>query len=152
MSRTLHPTKLISLSCVISFNSLGKRWQRLSICRNHPIIYWCINEAELMIIKMNLFICDVIQDFLSLQKLSQNIQDYSHNATPPAVQMKWFPLSCDIFTPLMKKVRDFVLLQEPSCTWWRHSASINAASQNEVIHLWCNSRLSSHWRITEQDY
>ena len=62
------------------------------------------------------------------------------------------PLSCDIFTPLMKKVRDFVLLQEPSCTWRRHSASINAASQNEVIHLWCNSRLSSHWRIMEQDY
>ena len=52
----------------------------------------------------------------------------------------------------MKKVRDFVLLQEPLCTWRRHSASINAASQNEVIHLWCNSRLSSHWRTMEQDY
>ena len=37
-----------------------------------------------------MLICDVIQDFLSLQKLSQNIQDYSHNATVPAVQMKWF--------------------------------------------------------------
>ena len=34
-------------------------------------------------------ICDVIQVFLSLQKLSDNIQDYSHNGTTPAVQMKW---------------------------------------------------------------
>ena len=40
--------------------------------------------------KINWLICDVIQDFLSLQELSHNIQDYSHNATPPAFQMKWF--------------------------------------------------------------
>ena len=40
-----------------------------------------------MIIKINCFICDVIQDLLSLQKLTQNIQDYSHNGRTPEAQV-----------------------------------------------------------------
>ena len=59
------------------------------------------------------------------------------------------PLWCDIFTSLMKKVRDYFLLQEGSRTY---SPNVTLASQNEVIHLWCNSRLSFHWRQTKQDY
>ena len=51
-------------------------------------------------------------------------------------------LWCDMFTTLMRKVRDLILLQERSHTW-RMYQSATAASQNEVINLWCHSRLSS---------
>ena len=44
--------------------------------------------------KVNSLICDVMQDLMSLQEISHNIQDYSHNGTTPAFQMKW--LLCDV--------------------------------------------------------
>ena len=46
--------------------------------------------------KMNWLICDVIQDLMWSQEISHNIQDYSHNATTPAVQMKW--VFCDVIS------------------------------------------------------
>ena len=59
------------------------------------------------------------------------------------------PLLCNIFTSLMRKVRDIVLFQEGFRTY---SPNATPASKNEVIHLWCNSRFSSHGKKTEQDY
>ena len=64
-----------------------KKQEILSSCKKNSIIYIIIHEAKLMIIKINCFIFDVIQDFLSLQKLSQNIQDYSHSGRTPEAQV-----------------------------------------------------------------
>ena len=58
-------------------------------------------------------------------------------------------LWCDIFTSVMRKVRNFIFLLEESPTY---SPNVTAASQKEVIHLWCNFTLSYHWKKTEQDY
>ena len=59
------------------------------------------------------------------------------------------PVSCDIFTSLMKNMRDLIFLQEESRTY---SLNATATSQKEVINLWCDSRLSSHWRKMEHAY
>ena len=61
-------------------------------------------------------------------------------------------LSCHIFSSLMIKVGDLILFQGSYNIWWGYSPNVTAASQNGVIYLWCNSRLSYHWRKTEQDY
>ena len=53
-----------------------------------PVIDISIDEAEVMLIKIKWFIYDLIKDFLSLHKLSYNIQDCSHNGTTITVQMK----------------------------------------------------------------
>ena len=45
-------------------------------------------------------------------------------------------LWCDIFTSVMRKVRDLIMLQEGFPTW-RTYQSATAARQNEVVPLWC---------------
>ena len=75
--RTIDPTQLFLLS-------------KLS---DYSVMYsWTGTDDT----KINLFISDVIQDLLSLQEISHNIQDYSHNGTTHAVQMKW--VLCDVIS------------------------------------------------------
>ena len=45
-------------------------------------------------------------------------------------------LWCNIFTLLMRKVRDLILLHQSSPIWPRYWQSATAASQNWVINLW----------------
>ena len=97
--------------------------------------------------QINWLMCDVILIFCSLQQLSNNVEDCSPSEIHPTVQINIF--SWDVIS---LKSWDFVFLQEWSGIWQRYSPNVTTASQNEVIHLWCDSRFSSDWRKTEHDY
>ena len=91
-NRTIYPQERIfpsKFTRVLTHRNFfwWKKQEILSSCKKNSIIYISIHEAKLMIIKINCFICDVIQDLLSLQKLSQNIQDYSHSGRTPEAQV-----------------------------------------------------------------
>ena len=74
--------------------------------------------------KINWLICDVIQDFVSLQKLSHNIQDYSHNGSTSG---GWLHIGTecgdDLFIQteinLLTKMRDWFLTEVDSVSPWR---------------------------------
>ena len=88
-----------------------------------------------MIIKINLLICDLIQDFMSLQEIITKYTGLftkrNNSCSPNEVSGLW----CDIFTSVMRKVRDLIFLRQKSHTWWKYWPNVTAARQNEVVPL-----------------
>ena len=88
--------------------------------------------------KINLFFCDVIQDFVSLQEIITKytglFTQRNHSCCTNEVSGLW----CHIFTLVMRKVRDLIFLRQESCIQQRYSPNVTAARQNEVVPLWCS--------------
>ena len=126
------------------FTSVIKSQEICCCSRSDTVFDGRIHQTRLLLAKIKWFICDVIHDFLSLQKISHNIQDYSQNGTTPTVKMMWV-ISNVIY--LHRLLERWNIL---SCC--RSNRVFNGGIQqmwlNEVIPLWCNSRFSCHWRKT----
>ena len=136
-----HPNEVILLWCHI-FPSLMRKARDLILFQGHTLFDRGIHKAWLLLAKMKWFICDVITDSHLIARrwnMTSNPQELTF--LPNEV----IPLWCCVFTSLMKKVRDLILLQEGSRTWWRYQ-STTAASQHKVINLWWYSRFSSYCR------
>ena len=83
--------------------------------------------------KFNFFICDVIRDFLSLQKIITQYTGLFTQRNHYCFPNEASSLSCDIFTSVMGKVRDLVFLQEGSLTY-----SPNATATSQIKWFICD--------------
>ena len=89
--------------------------------------------------KFNFFICDVIWDFLSLQKIITQYTGLFTQRNHYCFPNEASSLSCDIFTSVMGKVRDLIFLQEGSLTY-----SPNATAASQMKWFICDVIPDSH--------
>ena len=119
--------------------------QEICCCSTSDLVFdGRIHQTRLLVAKIKWLICDVIQDFLSLQKISHNIQDYSQNGTTPDIQMMWVIYNVISLHRLLERWEILYCCRSDLV----FDGGIHQTWLNEVIPLWCNSRFSCHWRKT----